>query len=74
MKAEVMRCIWKSMKACKRHRGQGYKAAVFPDSSTSTGPGHLLQYSLLGEVELLEAVILIIAGGVKVMSVHLGTR
>lgn len=33
---------------------------------------HLLQYSLLREVELLEAVILIITGGVQVVSVHLG--
>ena len=35
-------------------------------------PAHLLQYCLLGEVELLEPVVLIIAGGVQVVRAHLG--
>jgi hypothetical protein len=33
---------------------------------------YLLQYSLLREVELLEAVILIITGRMQVVSVYLG--
>lgn len=39
MKAEVMRCIWKSMKAYESHGGQGWKGAALPDSSPCTGPG-----------------------------------
>lgn len=35
---------------------------------------HLLQYCLLGEVELLEAVVLVITGRMQVVSVDLGTR
>lgn len=35
-------------------------------------PPHLLQHSLFGKVELLEPVILIVAGGMQVVRVHLG--
>lgn len=45
----------------------------FPTPPPAQAQAHLLQDSLLGEVELLEAVILVITGGVQVVSVHLGT-
>ena len=48
----------------------GYPFQLLPSPQTQV---HLLQYSLLREVELFEAVILIITGGVEVVSVHLGT-
>lgn len=71
MKAEVMRCIWKSMKACRSVvmvRAGGRAGAPAPGA-----PAHLLQHGLLGKVELLEPVVLVVvAGGMQVVGVHLG--
>ena len=75
MKAEVMRCIWKSMKACGGGVGWWSGAGWGPEEQASPRPrpaAHLLQHRLLREAELLEPVVLIVAGGVQVVGAHLG--
>lgn len=74
MKAEVMRCIWKSTKACRGQKGggQGRRAGQAGRGRTVQPTAHLLQHSLLGEAELLEPVVLVVTGGVQVVGVHLG--
>lgn len=64
-----MRCIWKSMKACG---GAAVRAGLHAASLPCPPRPHLLQHRLLREVEFLEPVILVVAGGVQVVRVHLG--
>lgn len=73
MKAEVMRCIWKSTKACGGQPGRRQGGGGGREGGAGRwGLAHLLQHSLLGEAELLEPVVLVVAGGVQVVGVHLG--
>lgn len=77
-----MRCIWKSMKAwvvlgvgssqASGPRGSQWANGKPVGQDPAAQQTHLLQHSLLRKVELLEPVILVIAGGVQVVGVHLG--
>ena len=57
------------MKACG---GAAVRAGPHAASLPCPPRPHLLQHRLLREVELLEPVILVVAGGVQVVRVHLG--
>lgn len=52
MKAEVMRCIWKSMKAC-REEGEQSEWWMRPGGAGPTSAAYLLQHGFLREAELL---------------------